>query len=304
VAYTPLVSLLRNDKVQARLTELDQAWLVELTRLLPELKVKHPDLPDPEELTEGWQRTRLFEACARAILGNKGRLVILLDDLHWCDRETLAWLRYMMEMEKEAKLLFLGGIRAEDLTPEHPVSSLITDLGRSGLVSEIELNSLDQEATLSLAASVWGDALEDSVGEQLFQETEGNPLFVVEVVRSGYIRALEDPDRRSEIPPKVQAVIKSRLEALSSGSRELTNLAAVLGREFDYHLLAEAAELDQESILNGLDELWQRRVIRDQGEGGYDFSHEMFREVITGELSPHRQRHLHLRIAQALERLH
>ena len=304
VAYTPLVALLRNEKVQAQLPALEEAWLVELTRLLPELKAAYPDLPDPEELRESWQRGRLFEACARAILGNKDRLVILLDDLHWCDRETLDWLRYMMEMKAKTKLLFLGGIRAEDLTPENPVCSLITDLGQSGLVTESELTSLDREATATLAASIWGDSLEDPIGECLFKETEGNPLFVVEVVRSGYLQGAEDSTRSSAIPPKIQAVIKTRLDALSPESRELTNLAAVAGREFNFQLLSQATDQEEESILQGLDELWQRRVIRDQGAEGYDFSHDKFREVIYQDLSPHRQTHLHMRIAQALEALH
>lgn len=304
VAYTSLMTLLRNERGQAGLPALEEAWLVELTRLLPELKGAYPDLPDPEELSESWQRGRLFEACARAILEDKDRLVVLLDDLHWCDRETLAWLRYMMELDTKTKLLFLGGVRAENLTPENPVSSLITDLGQRGLVTEIELSSLDREATTALAASIWGDSLEDPIGELLFQETEGNPLFVVEVVRSGYLQGADDPARTSSIPPKIQAVIKTRLDALSPAARELTNLAAIVGREFDFQLLSQAADQEEEAILQGLDELWQRRVIRDQGVEGYDFSHDKFREVICQDLSPHRQTHLHLRIAQALEMLH
>ncbi len=291
-------------RVQANLPILDEAWLVELTRLLPELKGKYPDLPEPEELSDSWQRGRLFEACARAVLGKKDRLVIIMDDLHWCDRETLAWLRYMMEIKSKTKLLFLGGVRPEDLTPENPVSSLITELGQRGQVTEIELASLDRDATAALASSIWGEKLADHIGERLFQETEGNPLFVVEMVRSGTILAGEGSARPSSIPPKIQAVIHSRLEALSPGSRELTHLAAVAGREFDFQLLSQAADQEEESILQGLDELWQRRVIRDQGEEGYDFSHDKFREVIYGDLSPHRLKQLHLRIAQSLEKLH
>jgi tetratricopeptide (TPR) repeat protein len=146
--------------------------------------------------------------------------------------------------------------------------------------------------------------LDAETAETLFQETEGNPLFVVEVVRSGYLKERPDPAEGMKIPPKVQAVIQSRLGALSPTSHELINLAALVGRDFDYDLLFQASDLDENAVLGGLDELWGRRVIRDQGGEGYDFNHEKFREVIIQDLSPHRRAHLHLKIAQSLEVIH
>jgi DNA-binding SARP family transcriptional activator/Flp pilus assembly protein TadD len=304
LAYTPLISLLRNDLINTRLKSLETPWLVELSRLLPELKEEYPDLPDPEELSESWQRGRMFEACARALLSGADRMVILLDDLHWFDHESLAWLRYMIEFKSNTKLLFVGNIRSEELSPDNPLTALIRDLKGKGLVTEIELDSLNQEATISLAAKLWGDELDEASAELLFQETEGNPLFVVEVVRSGYLKDRPDPEEGMKIPPKIQAVIQSRLGMLSPTARELTDLASLVGREFDYDLLFRASDLEENTVLGGLDELWGRRVIRDQGQKGYDFSHEKFREVIVQDLSPHRKKHFHRKIAEALESIH
>ena len=304
LAYTPVTAILRSEKIRDKFTNLEESWLSEISRLLPELRTDFPDLPAPEQLGENWQRQRMFEACAQAVLKGEQKLVVLLDDLQWCDRETLAWLRYMMEFDSKTKLLFVGTLRTEEISPDSPLTALISDLQRSGKITEIELDPLDQEATNTLASTLWGNQLDDQAAERLFQETEGNPLFVVEVVRSGFLREGMSPTETAKLPPKVQAVIEARLGALSPETRELTTIAAVVGREFDFDLLIRAVDMNEETVVQGLDELWQRRVIRDEGVDGYNFSHDKFREVITQNLSPHKRKYLHRKVADALERMH
>jgi len=304
LAYTPVTAILRSENIREKFTNLEDTWLTEISRLLPELRTDFPDLPAPEQLGENWQRQRMFEACAQAVLMGEQKLVILLDDLQWCDRETLAWLRYMMEFDSTTKLALVGTLRTEELSPDNPLTTLISDLQRSGKITEIELDPLDQQATLTLASTLWGEQLDDQAAERLFKETEGNPLFVVEVVRSGFLREGTSPTETVKLPPKVQAVIEARLGALSPETRELTSLAAVLGREFAFESLFQAGEMEEEVVLSGLDELWQRRLIRDEGEEGYNFSHDKFREVIYQNLSPHRRTSLHQKVADALEQTH
>ncbi|MCJ7717456.1 MAG: tetratricopeptide repeat protein [Anaerolineales bacterium] len=304
LAYTPVTAILRSETIREKFTHLEDTWLTEISRLLPELRTDFPDLPAPEQLGENWQRQRMFEACAQAVLKGEQKLVVLLDDLQWCDRETLAWLRYMMEFDSKIKLAFVGTLRTEEISTDSPLTSLISDLQRSGKISEIELDPLDQDATTTLASTLWGDQLDDQAAERLFQETEGNPLFVVEVVRSGFLREGTSPTETAKLPPKVQAVIEARLGALSPETRELTTIAAVVGREFDFDLLIRAVDLNEETVVQGLDELWQRRVIRDEGEDGYNFSHDKFREVITQNLSPHKRKYLHRKVAEVLEQMY
>ncbi len=104
--------------------------------------------------------------------------------------------------------------------------------------------------------------------------------------------------------PKVQAAIESRLAQLSEPARDLAGIAATIGREFTSDVLAYASEADEETLVRSLDELWRRRIVREQGAEAYDFSHDKIREVAYLALSPARRRHLHLRVAHALERLH
>jgi DNA-binding SARP family transcriptional activator len=299
LAYTPVTALLRNKEIQKRFSGLDETWLIELARLLPEMRDQFPDLPDPEKLSESWKRQRMFEASAQALLGDESRLVLILDDLQWCDRETLDWLRFMLECESNVKFLVIGGVRTEDLTADSPLIAFFADLGGKNKITEILLDRLDLEATRSLAANLWGEVVEERAAARLYQETEGNPLFVAEMVRAGYFAESEE----YKLPPRVQAVIETRLNALSSESRDLAALAAVVGREFDFELLFRTGEIREEELLGGLDELWSRRLIRDEGAEGYNFSHDKFREVLYGELSPHRRTHYHKKVARALEEI-
>ena len=106
------------------------------------------------------------------------------------------------------------------------------------------------------------------------------------------------------LPPKVQSVLEARLAQLSPPARELAGLAATIGREFSFKLLAQASGRDEETLVRELDELWQRRIVREHGADAYDFSHDKLREVAYGSMSAARRRLLHRQAAQALETLH
>ena len=99
-------------------------------------------------------------------------------------------------------------------------------------------------------------------------------------------------------------MIESRLAQLSGPARDLAGVAATIGREFTTDVLAEASEAGEAALVGGLDELWRRRIVRDQGPDAYDFTHDRIREVAYLGLSPARRRHTHLLVARALERLH
>lgn len=105
LAYAPLADLLRTPPLQARLGKLDPIWLSEVTRLLPELHIQYPHLPAPAPLTERWEQKRLFEALCRGFTAEPHPLLLVLDDLQWCDPETLAWLQYLVEAAPQAPAL-------------------------------------------------------------------------------------------------------------------------------------------------------------------------------------------------------
>ena len=275
---------------------LDDVWMAELARLLPELARAHPEWR-VAPLTQEWQRQRLFEAIARALLARAQPLLLFLDDLQWCDRDTVACLRYLLRFDPQARLLIVGTCRADEIDAAHPVTTLFLALRQSAQLTEIELCPLDEPETISLAANVLGREIEAALATQVYRETEGNPLFVVEMVR-----AL--PMGARALPPRVQAAIAARLAQLAPSTRALANVAATIGRDFEFDVLASASGADEDTLVRGLDELWRRRIVREHGAAAYDFSHAKLREVICGSLSATRQRVLHRRVAEALETIH
>lgn len=112
------------------------------------------------------------------------------------------------------------------------------------------------------------------------------------------------PGPVTALPPKIQATIQTRLLRLSPAAQELASVAAVIGRAFTFDVLVQASGNDPDRLVDGLDELWQRRIVREQGSGGYDFSHDRIREVAYAQISLARRRLLHRRVARALEQIH
>src|SRR5262249_38920259 len=94
LVYAPVTTWLRTEAIRATIPVFADVWLTDVARLLPELLAERPDLQHPGPLTEAWQRQRLFESLARATLGDRRPRLLLLDDLQWCDAETLACLHY------------------------------------------------------------------------------------------------------------------------------------------------------------------------------------------------------------------
>jgi len=300
LAYGPVVAWLRSDALAGHLGRLDPARRVELARLLPELRPAAPGRPAPAPPPDRDQRRLLFEALAGAVLASPGPLLLVADDLHWAERETLQFLHYLLRAQPRAPLLVVATVRPEELDPEHPLHDLLTGLRALDRVAEVEVGRFSARETAALAERLRRRPLAAPEAERLFAETEGNPLFVVEALRAGW----SGQDQPAPVTPKVQAVIESRLAQLSGPARDLAGVAATIGREFSTDVLAEASQAGEAALVGGLDELWRRRLVRDQGPDAYDFTHDRVREGAYLGLSPARRRHTHLLVARALERLH
>jgi DNA-binding SARP family transcriptional activator/predicted ATPase len=301
LAYSPIAAWLHTDHLESVLPTLDQVWRSEVARLIPELLVADPSLPPPEPMTESWQRQRFFEALVRAVLAAKQPLLLILDDLQWCDRETLEWLHYLLRCAPQIALLIVGTVRSEEAHTNPALAKLVQQLRRDQRMSEIELTRLNAQETALLAHQISGGPLDQARADELYRETEGNPLFVVETMRSvSESREL----KLQSLPSKVQAVIEARLGQLSPPAQTVAELAAVVGREFRFDVLAQASAGNEDALVQGLDELWQRHIIREQGTDAYDFSHGKIREVAYARISQARRRLLHRCVAEALEHIY
>jgi DNA-binding SARP family transcriptional activator/predicted ATPase len=316
LSLAPVTEWLRSEGLRLYLEHLDTLWLTEVARILPELLTQRPDIPHYEPVSEYGQRQRFFEALSRAILAAPGPLLLLIDDLQWCDQETLEWLHFLLRFDARARLLVVGCAREEELPPHHPLHTFLLHLRGTMPVTEIALQPLDAAETAKLAEQVVNHELDVDAVMHLYHETGGYPLFVVEMARAGLgrIAASSLEDDRSQrrlpleetrtLPPRVHAVLAGRLLQLSASARRFVELAATVGREFTLDLLIAAGNADADSAVHALDELWQKRIVREQGATSYDFTHDKLREVAYAQISVPHRRLLHHRVAQALEALH
>ncbi|HEX9036051.1 MAG TPA: BTAD domain-containing putative transcriptional regulator [Ktedonobacterales bacterium] len=316
LAMAPVTDWLRSDGLRKPLRRLDDVWLTEIVRLLPEVLSERPELPRYEPMSEYGQRQRFFEALARAVLIAPQPIALLLDDMQWLDQESLAWLHLLLRFEPTARLLIVGCARQEELSPQHPLRAFVLQLRRETAVTEIPIEPLDAAETTYLASRVANRQLDMSEGLRLFHESGGYPLFVVEMMRAGPERAAQPSNRTSSpfqpappneaqsLPPLVHAVLAGRLMQLSPAARVFAEQAATIGRAFTLDLLSATSDASAESDARALDELWQKRIVREHGANTYDFTHDKLRDVAYSEIGAPQRRLLHRRVAQALEAQH
>jgi len=323
LTYAPVIDWLRCEALRGQRAKVGSTWLSELARLLPEILVEWPQLPHPEPITQSWQRRHLFEAVARALLAAQQPLLLLIDDLQWCDQETLELLHFLLRFvdnlatpgASPARFMLVGTARLPDEVPAgHPLSSLLHDLYSNERLCQLDLARLNEAETSDLARQMARSQLTAQALLQLYADTAGNPLFVVETIRAGLppteaqsALPLSPSHQPSEgaataLPPKVLAIIQARLGQLSPTARQLCEWAAIMGREFTLDLLVVAGNFPEAVAVAALDELWQRRIVREHGTDAYDFSHDRIRDVAAAGISRVRRRYLHRAVAETLER--
>lgn len=313
--YASITDWLRSAAVRPRLAGLTTRHLIEIARVAPELVDEHLDPTARGTPGVEWQRHRFFDALAAPLVAPGRPLLLLIDDLHHCDRETLEWLPYLLDKTHGTPLLLLGTAHAESLLDGHPLLTLRLALQRRDRWQEVRLGPLSLDESCELATSLAGRTLSACEVRHLYHDSEGNPLFLVETVRGGLIDEVEpqadaDPSphgplcplcpRRRHSPPRVQAVIEQRLAQVSPAGRSLAQTAAVIGRQFDLRLLQQVTDLDQATLVQAIDELWQRGIVREEGIESYDFSHDKLRAGAYASMSRAQRQMQHRCVAEAL----
>ena len=295
LALAPVADWLRSPVVQAAAATLDETWQAEVDRLVPTRGRSGPGAA--RAVADAWQRLRFFEGLARALLAVGRPMLLILDNMQWCDQETLAFLTFCLGLAGGAQFLVASTVR--DDPGADPVPADWTDRMRAtGLLTELTLAPFEAADTARLAEAIAGEPLAESDALLLQATTGGFPLYVVEAARG-----TADRGRASRPPGDLTAVLRIRLEQATAAAREVAGLAAAVGRDFTLDLLTEASDLDADVVVGAVDELWRRRIMHEFRDG-YDFSHDLLRDTAYAQVSPPKRWLLHRRIAQALELLH
>jgi hypothetical protein len=311
---------------------LSDPWLAELSRLLPELRDRYPDLPLPTE-DEPSARLRLFEGITRLVqaLAARAPVVLFLDDLHWADEASLDLLHYAVRRWKESRtpLLLCVCLRLETLQATSPTARWLMSRAEGVEMTQLTVEAFTLEETLHLLRTL-GTASLEALGPWLFSETRGQPFYLMETLKALLERGLLTSRWRADgnwlldydaatasgthlrtfLPPGVRELIRSRLDALTPSAFALLAAGAVLGRHFTFEQGCQVAGLHENEGLAVLEEALAKRLLSESAAPAADlfarpretyfFTHDKIRDVVYTEVGEARRRLFHRRALDSL----
>jgi class 3 adenylate cyclase len=293
----------------------------ELSRLVPALASRIPDLPPSKATDSDTERFLLFAAIVGllATMSEHQPLVLVLDDLQWADKGSLLLLRHLTAADRATRVLVLGTYRDSELSHSHPLTDTLAALRRHSGVSRIELSGLDDNDVVAYLEAAAGQTLEDAgvdLAHAVYRETDGNPYFVSEVLRhltetgAIYQDAMgtwtsDTTVEQVDLPDSVREVIGARVGRLGKDAERVLSVAAVIGRDFDLDLLARATITTEDDLLDILEAASAVALVRepDDASGRYNFAHALIQHTLYEDLGPNRRARAHRKVAEALEDL-
>ena len=270
---------------------------------LPEVEVR--DVGDPDTA-----RFQLFDAVTSFLLAASVRrpILLVLDDLHGADTASLLMLRFASVELPHGRILVVGSYRDPDPERDGPLPTELMELAREPTTRFLPLTGLSEPDVSRFIDQTTGISPSASLVSAVAEETEGNPLFIVELIRllvqEGRLMSLA-PGARVTIPASVREVIGRRLAHLSKACREDLQMSSVVGRQFELWLVARVAGKPEDEILERLDEALHARVIGEVSgvTGRFRFSHALIRDVLYEAIPSALRVVLHRRAGEALEGL-
>ena len=263
--------------------------------------------PQEEQQRLFWALTGFLRAVSEA-----APVALLLDDLHWADDASLKLLQHLARHTRGHRVLLLGTYRDVEVGHQHPLGRALRDLDREGLQERVAVRRLGHEGTAGLIADRVGQDLSDEFGLLVHRHTDGNPLFVREVLSALIERGdVYRRDGRWEsrriagigVPENVKATIVDRASRLGERAQEALREASVLGQAFGFEDLQAMTGLPEEELEAALEEALAAGLVYESGEEGYAFNHALTQQALYAELSRRRRRRLHLAAGEALEGL-
>src|SRR3954452_16670765 len=312
--FGPWIRML-DDHLQ-RLNEADLRALIaddgpDLARLIPDLRVRIPELPAPASSDPETERAALFAAVIRLAerLSRQAPLLLILDDLQWADRSSLRLLRPLVRALRASPVLLVGTYRDNELGARHPLLETLTDLERDRPLPRLHLAGLDLDEVGTLVDESHGDKVDASTVRTIREETGGNPFFVKQLVRNLEEGGEATARRQSggfSLPDGIRDVIQSRVARLPEGSERVLQVAALIGRQFDLAVLERVVDMTEDDLLDALDAAVRAGMLLEAAgvPGRYSFAHALLRKTLEDDLTATRRARFHRRIGEAIEARH
>ncbi|MCH7621130.1 MAG: AAA family ATPase [Chloroflexi bacterium] len=316
--YWPWIQPMRSyiqEKDSAELRSQMGPGASDIAQIVPEVRQQLPDM-EPSPILEPQQaRFRLFDSITN-FLKNAAQsqpLMLVLEDLHWADHSSLMLWEFVSKEISNARVMLLGTYRDVEVGRGHPLSQALGALIREPSFRRVQLGGLSKQDASRLVELSAGVTLAEPSLDLIHSRTEGNPLFLSELVRLVGEENIGAGDSwTSALPEGIKDIIGRRLDRLSQRCNETLTVASVIGREFSLEQLKPLIDglpedsRTEDALLQVLEEAQSARVI-EESPGSRDrfrFSHALIQETVASELTTARRVRLHARIAEALEQLY
>jgi tetratricopeptide (TPR) repeat protein len=286
-----------------------------ISEIRERLKIKLRTQKDPEE-----ERYRLLQGVAEFLTNAAAvqPMMVVLEDLHDADKGTLDMLTHVSRNIGGARLLIVGTYRDVEVDRTHPLSAALAELRRVSTYGRVLLRGLNADEVRRMMESITRESVPWGLAEAVHRQTEGNPLFVQEVIRyvaeegliarkEGQWRPTRDTPLEMSIPEGLRDVIGKRLSLLSPECNQLLSVASVIGREFALETLKAVAGINEDVFVNALKEAVRLSVLEERPQKGlvrYRFTHAFFRQILYEEMIAPQRLKLHQQIARSLETLY
>ena len=311
--WTQVIRSLLTEPSEAVMNALETRGAV-IADIVPEIDDMLPDMQPAPEVDPTQARFRLFDSVTSFLneVAISQPVILVIDDLHWADRSTLELLEFVARDVATRPMLLVGSYRDMELSRQHPLSETLATLARARGFRRIPLRGLGSEDVGRLVEAVGGIRPPPALIDEIHDRTEGNPFFIVEVTRDLAREAAVrggnfDSVGSFRIPEGVREAIGIRLNRLSEECNRVLQTAAVVGREFDFALLAALSqELSEDALLDVTEEAIVAGVIRVASGTNerYEFTHALIQQTLAEELTQGRRVRLHIRIVEAMEELY
>jgi DNA-binding CsgD family transcriptional regulator/tetratricopeptide (TPR) repeat protein len=313
--YWPWVQILRTyvdasslDEVRFSLGSAAQ----DIAAFVPELvNSSHLSREAPGAMVEAnRERFRTFDAIRQFLhqATQQVPITLVLDNLHWADPPSLSLLEFLSQELLHSRLLIVGTHRNTDASRKSPLLDTLGGLSRDSNVQRVHLCGLSQASIGEVAQHLCGVDLSETALGMIYQRTDGNPLFAIELIKvlideSAGAEITAMPNR---IPAGVHETIGRRLIRLSAECNELLCVAAVHGRQFAAREIAATLAQDVPRVLSGLEPAVEAGILQPitAVSGSYQFTHALIRETIYEDLPTVDRLKLHERAADALASIH
>jgi DNA-binding CsgD family transcriptional regulator/tetratricopeptide (TPR) repeat protein len=271
----------------------------EVARLLPRLATAGPVATGP---VEGWRHERLFAAVVELLDGvaRRSPLVLLVEDVHWADGETLDFLTYLVRVGRDDAVSVVVTCRSDEVPLDAEVADWLTHVRRDATVEEIRLGLLSREQAAEQVTAMMGAAAPGELVEEVYARAEGHPFFTEQLVAA----AVTDSGQRAQpasLPARLAELLVARVTQYGADARVVLSALAVAGRPLNEALLGEVTGLDPPTVRTAVRDLTAARLLGAPADGGHRPRHALLAEAIAAELLPGEQVSLHERTARALE---